>query len=456
MIVYALLIAPLLALWLWLPVQRSRRFRALAVLLTTALGLLPLGLLTVLRQGWLAESTLVPAQVFGGWVMGLLLLALPLLLLRDAGWLAHGLFARLAKPRAANPHTRQHANPSARSPSKWPAIRWHDPHLTLALLGLAGLLSAWGVMNGLRPPELREHDVRMAQLPPELDGLRVAVLADIHATPINNARHVQAMVDRVNTARADLIVLPGDMADGDAALGAANVAPLTQLRAPFGVWAAPGNHEYYNGYAAWAKVFKAMNLAYLENQTRIIDIRGKRVAISGVGDPAYGRLSRHNQQPDVAEGLPPDVDAVVQQAAGADFHLLLAHQPKQARANAAKGGPAPASEWAAPTRESGQQPEAHRPAEGQAAQQATQQTASQAAGKAVDLQISGHTHGGHVCGMDQWLIAPANDGFVRGLYPVGPVGGMQLFVSSGAGLWAGFPIRLGVPSAIEVLVLRRG
>jgi predicted MPP superfamily phosphohydrolase len=69
----------------------------------------------------------------------------------------------------------------------------------------------------------------------------------------------------------------------------------------------------------------------------------------------------------------------------------------------------------------------------------------------VDLQISGHTHGGHVIGMDRWMVAPVNNGFVRGLYRVD---GMQLFVSSGAGLWIGFPIRLGVPSAIEVLVLR--
>ena len=69
----------------------------------------------------------------------------------------------------------------------------------------------------------------------------------------------------------------------------------------------------------------------------------------------------------------------------------------------------------------------------------------------MDLQIAGHTHGGHIRGLDQLLIAPANNGFVRGLYDVGP---MQLFVSSGAGLWAGFAVRLGVPSAIDLLVLR--
>jgi predicted MPP superfamily phosphohydrolase len=93
--------------------------------------------------------------------------------------------------------------------------------------------------------------------------------------------------------------------------------------------------------------------------------------------------------------------------AGADFHLLLAHQPRFARDNAAHG---------------------------------------------VGLQLSGHTHGGHILGMDRWLVAPANNGFVRGEYAVD---GMRLFVSSGAGLWAGFAVRLGVPPRIDLLVLRR-
>ena len=107
------------------------------------------------------------------------------------------------------------------------------------------------------------------------------------------------------------------------------------------------------------------------------------------------------------EGLPPDIESVAKQAKGADFHLLLAHQPKLARDNAAQG---------------------------------------------VGLQISGHTHGGHILGMDRWLVAPVNNGFVRGAYDVDR---MKLFVSSGAGLWAGFAVRLGVPSAIDLLVLRR-
>ena len=238
-------------------------------------------------------------------------------------------------------------------------------------------------------------------------SLRVAVIADIHASPVNNAKYVQGIVDRTMAVKPDLIVLPGDMVDGDVATEAANIAPLSQLRAKYGVYSAPGNHEYYSGYNAWARVYRGLNLNYLENQTQRVKIKGRTLAISGVGDPAYGRLSNQNADPAVAEGLPPDIEAVAKQAKGADFHLLLAHQPKLAKQNAGYG---------------------------------------------VGLQISGHTHGGHIVGMDRWLVAPVNDGYVRGAYDVQR---MKLFVSNGAGLWAGFAVRIGVPPRIDVLVLRR-
>ena len=419
MIYYALLFALVLATWLWAPLrQLGAGTRLLAMGLTALLGLLPVGLLMALRGGWMDEYTLVHAQVIGGWVVGTMLVLIPLLVARDGVWL----LARLLGKRRPRPGF----------PIAPMASVAHSTTVASCLLGLAGLIAAWGVLQGVRPPEVREQVLYLDHLPAPLDGLRVAVLADIHATPLNNARYVQTVVDRANAARPDLIVLPGDMADGDAQTGAANVAPLAHLRAPHGVWAAPGNHEYYSGYQAWSEVFQTLGFVYLENQSRIVTIRGQRVAISGVGDPAYGRLSRHNRNPQVAEGLPPDVGAVVAQARGADFHLLLAHQPKLARENARKG--------------------AHPGLQTVAQRNVTGVEAGAGAGKAVDLQISGHTHGGHVRGMDAWLVAPANDGFVRGAYRLGP---MQLFVSSGAGLWAGFPVRLGVPAAIEVLVLRR-
>ena len=77
--------------------------------------------------------------------------------------------------------------------------------------------------------------------------------------------------------------------------------------------------------------------------------------------------------------------------------------------------------------------------------------APEAAAHGVDLQVSGHTHGGMIAGIDR-LVARFNEGFVSGLYTVG---GMKLYVSNGAGIWNGFPIRIGVPSEIVLIRLRK-
>jgi predicted MPP superfamily phosphohydrolase len=386
MVSLAALIIPLLALWLWWPLHSlSRRARLLAAVATAALGCTPALLLVLLREGTVAYRTLAYLQVPGGWVLAVLLMIAVFIVLRD------GLWALAALSRSTE--WRQHL---------------HAPRLTAGALALAGLLSAWGVANALRPPEVQERTLALPGLPAALDGLRVAVVADIHASPINDTRYVQAVVERTMAARPDLVVLPGDLVDGDVRSSAAHVAPLARLRAPLGVWAAPGNHEYYSGYDAWMAEFRRLGLGLLANQTQVLEVRGARLALSGIGDPVYGRTSHNNADPRVPEGVPPDVAAVARLAreAGADFHLLLAHQPRTARDNAAHG---------------------------------------------VGLQLSGHTHGGLILGMDQWLVAPANDGFVRGEYKVGA---MKLFVSAGAGLWAGFAVRLGVPASIDLLVLR--
>ena len=387
MVTLVTLVIPLFAAWLWWPVgPLPRRTRVLAVAATALLGCAPALLLRVLQSGALPYPVVAYLQVPGGWVLATLLLMALFVLVRDAAWLA----ARAARAGA------------------W-ARRLHAPALTAGALVLALGVGAGGVWTALQPPEVQERTLALPGLPAALDGLRVAVVADIHASPINDTRYVQAVVERTLAARPDLVVLPGDLVDGDVRSSAAHVAPLARLRAPLGVWAAPGNHEYYSGYDAWMAEFRRLGLGLLANQTQVLEVRGARLALSGIGDPVYGRTSPGNADPRVPEGVPPDVAAVARLAreAGADFHLLLAHQPRFARDNAAHG---------------------------------------------VGLQLSGHTHGGHILGMDRWLVAPANNGFVRGEYAVD---GMRLFVSSGAGLWAGFAVRLGVPPRIDLLVLRR-
>lgn len=385
MIFYASLAVLPLALWLWWPLLARERRAAFwwAFLPTIALGALPAALIWAMRRTALDYVVIAHLQVASGWILAALLIACLLAFARDV-W---GLLLKLAGGAM-----------SARSREAF------------TVLGVAAslLVAGLGVMQALRIPQVHEQDIVIPNLPAEFDGLRVAVLADIHASPVNNARYVQGIVDRVLAARPDLIVLPGDMADGDAATQAVNLAPLSMLKAPYGVYSAPGNHEYYSGYDAWARVYRGLGLRYLENQTERVKIKGRTLAISGIGDPAYGRLSQQNADPAVPEGPPPDMDAVARQARDADFHLLLAHQPKLARENAAHG---------------------------------------------VGLQISGHTHGGHILGLDRYIVAPVNNGYVRGVYDVER---MKLFVSNGAGLWAGFAVRLGVPPRIDVLVWRKG
>lgn len=385
MVFTASFIIPLLALWLWCPcTSMTWRTRLTLAAITTVLGLFPALLLKAVQTGAFDYTTIARLQVPGGWILSVLLMMAVFLVFRDGTWL-------LAKLSSQNYLTRL----------------VHAPAVTSFALLFTGTLSALGVFNALQPPKVHEQTLAVRNLPPQLKGLRIAVLADIHASPVNNADYVQTIVNRTLDARPDLIVLPGDMVDGDVNSGRANVAPLAQLRAPLGVWAAPGNHEYYSGYDAWMSELRQLGLKLLENKMQIIPVRGAKLALSGIGDPAYGRTSPYNTDPTIPEGMAPNVDAVANQArkAGAQFHILLAHQPKFAADNAHKN---------------------------------------------VNLQISGHTHGGLVHGMDQWLVAPVNNGFVRGLYDVGA---MKLWVSSGAGLWAGFAIRLGVPPSIDVLTL---
>ena len=160
MVTLAALVIPLLALWLWWPVRlMPRRARLMAAVATAALGCTPALLLVLLREGTVEYRTLAYLQVPGGWVLALLLMLAVFIVLRD------GLWALAAVARRED----------------WKQ-RLHAPLLTAGALALAGLLSAWGVTNALRPPEVHERTLRLPGLPAGLEGLRVAVLADIRAT----------------------------------------------------------------------------------------------------------------------------------------------------------------------------------------------------------------------------------------------------------------------------------
>ena len=383
----AALLLVLMAAWLWWPLSpQTRCQRRWRIGVTVLLGLsLPLTM-ALWWLGVLPFALSVWLQVLSGGMMLMGMLLVPFLLARDLGWGLHALGERLL---------RREPQPGVR--------RWHAPVLTWAAVAVAGAVSVLGVCNGLETPSVVERELPVADLPAGLDGLRVAVLSDLHITPAKGRARVEAIVSRTLAARPALIILPGDMVDGRVADSSPMVAPLAGLNAPLGVWVAPGNHEVYSGYRQWMDHLAGLGLGLLENASTRIERNGATLILSGVGDLAAesGRGSGDG-------ALPPDLEAALADTTRDDFHLMLVHQPKLAPRVAATGK--------------------------------------------VDLQVSGHTHGGHLVGFDRWVVAPANAGYVRGPYAVGE---MTLFVAPGAGQWDGFTARLGVPSAIDILILRR-
>lgn len=259
------------------------------------------------------------------------------------------------------------------------------------LLCLAAVAAAVGLRNGIAPPILRAHTFRCANLPPEAEGFRIALLADIHADRVTREDRVAAMVALANGMDADIAVVAGDFADGPVARIGRELAPLKNLCARFGVYGVQGNHEHYSGYAEWRGFLEELGVKMLDNASTNLPCG---VVLAGVTDLAARK-----------DGTPPDFDAALRGVPFGTCTVMLAHQPVLARQSAKRG---------------------------------------------VAVQLSGHTHGGMMPGLKR-LVARFNGGWVSGAYDVE---GMGLYVSNGSGIWNGFPIRLFCPPEVTLITLR--
>ena len=270
------------------------------------------------------------------------------------------------------------------------------PGIRYAMGATALLAAAVGVSQAIRIPPLKSIEIAIPNLPPAFDGYRMLQLTDMHISRLFPQSWAEAVVERSNALAPDVIVISGDLIDGSLESRRADVAPLARLSARDGVIAIPGNHEYFFGYTEWMAHFASLGMRILENEHAIVTRDGGAITIAGVTD-----LSAR------AHGLPgPDLAKALQGAPAGAPIILLDHQPREA-ARAAEAG--------------------------------------------IALQLSGHTHGGLILGLDR-LFARPNNGFVSGLYTVG---GLQLYVNNGTGLWPGFALRLGRPSELTVITFRR-
>jgi predicted MPP superfamily phosphohydrolase len=265
-----------------------------------------------------------------------------------------------------------------------------------ALAALAAVAAAIGVHQAMRIPPLKDIEVGIRGLPRQFDGYTILQLTDLHISRLFPVSWARTVVERSNKLGVDLIAITGDLIDGTLAARRADIEPLRDLRAPDGVYVISGNHEYIFGYSTWMAHFAALGLLSLENRHVVLERDGGRLVLAGITD----RASRRRGHPvrdlaAVLEGAPTGVPVI-----------LLDHQPSDAR-HAAKSG--------------------------------------------VALQLSGHTHGGLIVGLDR-LAARANAGYVSGRYDVD---GMTLYVNNGTALWPGFALRLGRPSELTRITLRQ-
>lgn len=267
----------------------------------------------------------------------------------------------------------------------------------LVLTALAGVIAAGGLWQGVKTPEVRSLEVVIPALPPKLDGLTLVQISDLHASPMLKGPRVRRIVERTNALKPDIIVLTGDMVDGTVERRREDVAPLADLKAPLGIFACVGNHEYHAGFDQWVPALERLGIEMLLNRHVVLEKNGARLVLAGITD----RAARGQGKPR------PDAVAAFNGAPEGLVKILLAHRPRQVT-------------------------------EDQLAE--------------VDLQLSGHTHGGQLFFVG-WKGRELGGGYLSGWYEVG---GRQMYVSTGAGLWNGFPIRLGVPSEIVCLKLRAG
>ncbi|MFJ4869024.1 metallophosphoesterase [Streptomyces sp. NPDC088757] len=246
----------------------------------------------------------------------------------------------------------------------------------------------YGTYGVLRGPRVKRVTVPLAKVPRAAHGYRIAVVSDIHLGPILGRAHTERIVATINSTQPDLIAVVGDLVDGTVAdLGPA-AEPLARLRARHGSFFVTGNHEYFSGADAWVDHVRELGLRPLRNERLEIPAG---FDLAGVDDVAGE-----------SEGRGPDFGRALGDRDRARAAVLLAHQPIVVH-DAVRHG--------------------------------------------VDLQLSGHTHGGQL-----WpgnLLAELANPTVAGLERYGDT---QLYVSRGAGAW-GPPVRVGAPSDITVVEL---
>ncbi|WP_407638978.1 metallophosphoesterase [Actinacidiphila yeochonensis] len=267
-----------------------------------------------------------------------------------------------------------------------------------AVAAVSAVLLAWGHHEAMRVPRVKRLDVRMPRLGGGLDGTRVVILADTHYGPIDRAGWSARVAEAVNALDADVVVHAGDIADGTPVQRREQSAPLGSIGSRLAKVYVTGNHEYFGEAQGWLDRMAELGWEPLHNRHVVVERGGDSLVLAGVDDVTAE-----------SSGLAGHRANLVGALAGADPDqpvLLVAHQPKYV---------------------------------------------GQAASAGIDLQVSGHTHGGQIWPFN--FLVRIDQPVVHGLSRHGER--TQLYTSRGTGFW-GPPFRVFAPSEITLITLRSG
>ncbi|MFF5228559.1 metallophosphoesterase [Dactylosporangium sp. NPDC000521] len=276
-----------------------------------------------------------------------------------------------------------------------------DPLRSRLVAGFTGVVAVglllWGYVEAMKVPRVRRVEVAIPRLGAGLDGLKVVLLTDTHYGPIDRVRWSRGVTEVVNSLDADIVAHTGDIADGTVAQRTEQAAPLGDVKARYARVYVTGNHEYYGEAEGWLQRMGELGWEALHNRHLVVERGGDRLVVAGVDDRTAAGTGLQGHRADHAtalSGADPDLPV-----------LLLAHQPKQVDDAVAHG---------------------------------------------IDLQLSGHTHGGQMWPFH--YLVRLDQPVVQGLTRHGER--TQLYTSRGTGFW-GPPFRIFAPSEITELTLRR-
>ena len=259
----------------------------------------------------------------------------------------------------------------------------------------ANLVRTGGSWREKRGLKVTPVSVILPHLPAAMDGFRIVQISDLHLEPFTKPKHIQEMVDACNALAPDLVAMTGDFVTNNARSAGLLAELLAQLKAPCGIFACLGNHDFWADHAAVEKALKERDIGVLRGETRRIHTGGGMLHLAGMDSRYVGRPNLHSTLSDWKPEQP---------------LVMMIHEPDVAD--------------------------------------------DLAAAKVEALQLSGHTHGGQLRFLGRpppnYRRARWGKKYLAGLYGVGSV---QLYVNRGIGC-VGVPMRIMCPPEITEITLR--